>query len=70
MFNYNGFLYNGFLVLYFCGLEKNTYLEITKRSKLLSISSFYIEGDNFSDDNDDDNDNDNVNLTELGNNAN
>ena len=61
MFNYNGFLYNEFLVLYFCGLEKNTYLEITKRSKILSISSFDIDKDNFSDDNNNDNDNGNVN---------
>ena len=62
-------VYNDFLVLYFCGLENNTHLEITKRSQLLSTvssDSFYNEGNIFYDDNDDDNDN----LTELGNNVN
>ena len=26
-----GCVYNDFIILYFCGLEKDTYLEITKR---------------------------------------
>ena len=60
-------VYNEFLVLYFCGLEKNTYIEIARRSRLLSMPLFDIEGSNFPDDNNDnDNYNDNDNEAELG----
>ena len=52
MFNYNSFfslVYNDFIVLYCCGLERNTYREIRKRSLVYDINDMLKE--NESDDN-------------------
>jgi len=41
-------VYNDFVVLYFCGLEYNTHLEINYRAKLYEKLSYLIEDDNSS----------------------
>ena len=49
-------IYNDFLVLYCCGMEENTYLEINKRLYSNLNNAILNESDRDSDENDDDND--------------
>ena len=53
-------VYNDFIILYFCGMEKNTYLEINKRSYNNLNNAILNENDSDSDEND--NNDDNVKL--------
>ena len=52
-----GLVYNEFIVLFFCGLEHNTYKEITKRSKDVDE---LIELREMADDNDTEKDDDDI----------
>ena len=51
-----GLVYNEFIVLFFCGLELNTYKQITRRAE--SLNNEIIELRNMEDDNDLDKDDD------------
>ena len=52
-----GLVYNEFIVLFFCGLERNTYKEITKRSKIVNETMQLIDT---ADDNDTEKEDDNI----------
>ena len=40
-----GCIYNEFIILFFCGLERNTHEQISKRANILSESLYSIEDD-------------------------
>ena len=49
-------VYNDFIVLYCCGLERNTYKEIRKRSLIYNINDMLEENDSDDDNNSEDDD--------------